>query len=186
MSKNIWVSADYHVWHSNILVHCSRPFASTLEMNEAIIANHNALVKPNDDFYHLGDFSWAGPDKTIEVLKRLNGKNKYMVRGNHDKVLENVSVAQHYKWLKDYYKLTIQDQGLKYKKQIIVLCHYPMRSWEQKNHNSFMLFGHCHSNLPDDAKLLSIDVGIDNFKYRPISYDEIKEIMKKRVEAWGK
>jgi len=180
MSKDTWFSSDYHFFHGNIIRHCGRTFGNWWEMNEAIIKNHNANVKPNDDFYHLGDFSLGQPGKTIEILKRLNG-NKYMIRGNHDKVLDKPEVQQYFIWIKDYYRLHIQDKDMRGGNQLIILCHYAMRVWDQSHRGeSWQLFGHSHHRLPDDPNSLSIDVGVDGYNYRPISFNEIREIMSKK------
>ncbi|MBQ3421921.1 MAG: phosphoesterase, partial [Romboutsia sp.] len=56
-------------------------------MNEKLIANWNAKVKPEDIVYHLGDFAFRGAnmnlDRIIEFYNRLNGK-KILIIVNHD------------------------------------------------------------------------------------------------------
>ena len=51
-----WIS-DLHFWHANIIKYCSRPFDNAFQMNEALVENWNAKVKPGDTVFHLGDFS---------------------------------------------------------------------------------------------------------------------------------
>ena len=58
-----------------------RPFSSTEEMDEAMVENWNAKVKPEDTVYHLGDVVIAR--RNLETVKRLNGR-KILIRGNHD------------------------------------------------------------------------------------------------------
>jgi calcineurin-like phosphoesterase family protein len=177
---NRWFSADFHLGHLNIIKYCDRQFSNTHEMNEAIIANHNACVQPDDEFYHLGDFSWMSVGYTIEALKRMNGK-KFMIRGNHDKILDRPEVQQYYTWIKDYHRLMVPDKSIRGGQQIIILCHYAMRVWDQKHRSSMMLYGHSHNGLPDDPTLLSIDVGVDCHDFKPFSYEEIKSIMEKKT-----
>lgn len=51
-------------------------------MNEALIANWNAVVAPEDTVYVLGDFALAA--RAVEqILPRLNGR-KILILGNHD------------------------------------------------------------------------------------------------------
>ena len=83
---NHLTSADYHLGHGKIIEYCNRPFSTSFQMNEAIIARHNERVKPDDMFYFLGDFCYKAGlncDKAEDWLARLNG-NKIMIRGNHD------------------------------------------------------------------------------------------------------
>ena len=46
----------------------------------------------------------------------------------------------------------------------MVMCHYPMVTWNQKPRGSIMLHGHCHGKLDEyNAKSMDLrfDVGID-------------------------
>jgi len=177
---NRWFSADYHLGHSNIIKYCGRPFANAHEMNEAIIANHNACVQPDDEFYHLGDFSMMGPGPTIEALKRLNGK-KFLLMGNHDKVLRKEEVQYYFNPIPAEHEVIIQDKSASHGRLIIVLSHYAMRVWNKSHWDSWQLYGHSHGKLPDDPALRSIDVGVDCHGFRPISYYEIRDIMAKKT-----
>jgi calcineurin-like phosphoesterase family protein len=151
-------------------------------MTEVILDNINSLVKPGDEFYHLGDFCWGSPATAIKLLKRINGK-KFMIMGNHDKVFRRADVAANVEWVKDLYGLTVQDPDAPQRKRYIVLCHYPLLSWAQKNHGSWHLHGHCHGKINEaNVGQYRLDVGVDSHNFKPLSYDEIKEIMA-RVKA---
>src|ERR1700722_3017579 len=79
----IFITSDQHYFHSKVREYCSRNFATVEEMNEALIANHNAVVQDNDIVWHLGDFSLS--EKVVPlILPRLKGTH-YLVAGNHDK-----------------------------------------------------------------------------------------------------
>ena len=89
MSK-IFLTSDTHYGHSKIIEYCKRPFSSVEEMNETLIANWNAVVKPQDHVYHLGDVTMLrgsvhGKEafQTIQLCQRLNG-HKRLILGNHD------------------------------------------------------------------------------------------------------
>lgn len=78
----IWVTADHHFGHKNIIQYCNRPFKTTDEMDYTLIEKHNRKVRPNDTVYHLGDFAlYATPQI---YLDKLNGRFIF-VKGNHDK-----------------------------------------------------------------------------------------------------
>ena len=64
-------TADTHFGHANIIRHCSRPFGSVDEMYEAIMATWNAVVKPGDTVWHVGDF--AAVKDHARYFDRLNG-----------------------------------------------------------------------------------------------------------------
>ena len=44
-----------------------------------------------------------------------------------------------------------------------------------------MLHGHCHGSLPDDPCALRLDVGVDVWGFKPVSYEQIKERMKTKT-----
>lgn len=172
-----WFTSDQHYCHANIIKFCNRPFGNVWEMNEALIENHNAVVKPDDHIYMLGDFCFRGnKGKAIEILKRLNGK-KFLIRGNHDQVACKEEVAPYFEWIKDYYELSVPDISAPRKEQKIVLMHYAMRVWNKSHWGTYHLYGHSHGSLPDDPTSRSFDVGVDCHDYRPICYDEVKVIM---------
>jgi len=91
---------------------------------------------------------------------------------------------------------------IKIGEQQIWLSHYAHRVWNKSHHGVFHLFAHSHNSLPDDPNSLSFDVGVDATAarlsglpsgktvvagttkpedYRPISFDEVVEIMSKKT-----
>ena len=187
-----YFTSDQHYDHANIIKFCSRPFDNAHQMNEALIANHNNTVGRNDDVIMLGDVVFKSSEKHARnLLSRLNG-NLFLV-GNHDKTTLKCSDMFH--WVKPIHELTIHDLDARGNKRLIVMCHYAMKTWNKSHHGSWNIFGHSHGGLPDDPKLLSIDVGVDAIAkmksvkgvllpedYRPISYEELKTIMVKRTK----
>jgi calcineurin-like phosphoesterase family protein len=176
MNRNFFI-ADTHFNHINVLKYTSRSFSCIEEMNESIIQNWNKEVRPEDNVFHLGDFGFHHPDEKYHptnILKRLHG-NKHLILGNHDK-----QPCKGWSSINQYLKINIQNQN---QNQLIVLLHYPMESWEQKHHDVWHFHGHCHGTLPDNPKILRIDVGLDAAclpKFAPISFEEICELMKKK------
>ena len=78
--------SDLHLGHANSLRFDNRPFNNVDEQDEVIITNWNRVNGANDTTWLLGDFSWYNPQKTIEVMRQLNGHIKLVV-GNHDRPL---------------------------------------------------------------------------------------------------
>lgn len=169
-----WFTSDTHWGHNNIVDFCKRPYASVEEMNEALIDNWNACVKPKDEIYHLGDVCFTG---SIAFLGRLNGRIHF-IRGNHDKrfvkLLERVKPTN-VEWIRHYHE--IRDGG----QLAAVLFHYPLGAWNCRHYGSMCLHGHSHGGYPfsyprsrENGKI--IDVGVDCWNYRPVSWAELKEL----------
>ncbi len=77
----VWYTSDQHFFHANIIDHCGRPFADVDEMNEALVDRWNAVVKPADAVWVVGDVALS--PKGLGPVARLNGY-KVLVAGNHD------------------------------------------------------------------------------------------------------
>lgn len=163
----IFFTSDTHFGHTNIIQHCSRPFSTVEEMDETLIRNWNYVVCPEDIVYHLGDFAWRNISRYIE---QLNG-NIHLIRGSHDKQIGNSS--QVFVTVTDLNSIVIGGQR-------IVLCHYAMRVWRASHFGSWQLFGHSHGRLRPVGK--QWDVGVDRNNFKPLSYEEIKEIMRLRAD----
>jgi calcineurin-like phosphoesterase family protein len=160
---NVWFSGDQHFSHARIIEYCKRPFDDVNHMNEILIQNHNSVVKPEDHVYHVGDFAFRNHQ---QFLKRLNGKHMICM-GNHDdrKEVEKANFI----WVR-------ATAGVYVGKQYIWLAHFSHRVWDKCHHGSFHVWGHSHGGLPDYGK--SCDVGVDNWSYMPVHYDQLVERFK--------
>lgn len=173
--------SDTHFGHSNIIKYSQRPYENVMEMNAALIKNWNAMVKPNDTIWHLGDFAFMPFPAFKNVLRQLNG-NINFVFGNHDKMID-----QNYDEILDQGKIrSIQSYAeVKVAGKMIVLFHYGQRVWNKSHHSSIHLYGHSHGSLPPHG--LSVDVGVDckeiTPEYRPIHLDEVLKYMAGRQTA---
>jgi len=178
----VFFTSDTHFCHTNIISFCNRPYESADEMNEGLISNWNSVVGKEDHIYHLGDVGMGGPaEKIITCVQRLNGK-KFLIEGNHDnKLTKNEDFRKEWEWIKSYYEFIYRehDTGTK---QLVVMSHYPFRSWNGSHRGSFALSGHTHNSLPESrpdfigaGKLL--DVGVDVHEFKPIAYSAMKSMM---------
>jgi len=154
-------TADTHFGHANIIHKCQRPFACAQEMDEALIANWNAVVRPQDTVYHLGDVAFRNRNSVTRILGRLNGQ-KHLVWGNHD----SNQLRKNPLWASStpYVEATVDGQRL-------VLFHYAMRVWSGLHRGAIHLYGHSHGSMPGTNA--SLDVGVDCWNYHPVSLDEI-------------
>ena len=169
----IYFTADLHFGHENVIQHCSRPFISADEMDEALIGNWNATVTAKDEVYILGDFTMRPATEAHGYLTRLKGR-KYFIRGNHDRFLKGFTPFENYfEWVKDYHELRINGQ-------CFVLFHYPILEWANYYRGSVHLYGHVHVS-ETSAKLLeglkgpAFNVGVDVNDYRPVSIEKVME-----------
>ena len=178
----IFFTADEHYFHMNrhggIIKYCGRPFENLEDMHETLISNHNEVVKGSDTVIHAGDFSMKNVDRTIEIIKGLNGKHIFLVSlvGGHDKVIRKISkrYPDLFECVPYIYELTLHN------KYHIVVCHYCMRVWPRSHYNSWHLFAHSHCRLEAIGK--SHDIGVDCNNYYPLSSDQIIEIMNKKSD----
>jgi calcineurin-like phosphoesterase family protein len=140
-------------------------------MNEGLIQKYNQKVSSKDTVYFLGDIIFGGPTKVNSILPRLNGF-KYLVPGNHDTI----------KHLEPYFERILPPiYNLRHEGHRVVLCHFPILSWESKHHGWYHFHGHSHGSIkkyPQDAGDYHkgcdriLDVGVDNCNYEPISLQE--------------
>ncbi|MCB9843641.1 MAG: metallophosphoesterase [Phycisphaeraceae bacterium] len=176
----IYFTADTHFGHANIIKHSRRPFASVEEMDAAIIDDINSLVAPHDWLYHLGDFSFRGGNPAA-YRARIRCRNMVLVLGNHDPIYADgrarSELASLFTSVSSLLNVTVQ---IKRQAQILVLCHYAMRTWYRSHRGAWHLHGHSHGSLPNDAESLSWDVGVDCNDYRPVGVPEIAEIMSRK------
>lgn len=176
--NNVFFISDTHFNHQKIIEYCNRPFSCVEEMNEALIANWNRTVGPNDHIFHLGDFAMGDVDEWNSILNRLNGKI-HLILGNHD--LLTISHG-----CPDKLEEICQQKIIMIGKHQIILNHYPMLCYAGADKNTWQLFGHVHTckkKTGSDAGRLQhllptqYDVGVDNNYYTPVSFEKIRVII---------
>lgn len=168
MKSKSYFTADWHLFHANIIKYCNRPFSGTAEMNSVILSRLNERVEEDDWLYFLGDMAFTEPDNLLYWLSKVRCKNICVIKGNHDKTA--ALIRDKFFWFKDLAEITVEGKS-------IVLCHYAMRVWRKSHHQAWHLYGHSHGTLPDDPTSLSMDVGVDTNNFYPYSFDEIDDKM---------
>lgn len=183
-APNLFFTSDYHAFHWNILsLGKGRPFSSIEEMHAVIADRHNAVVKPGDLVYFLGDFALKTKwQQALNFRKRLVG-NFYFILGNHDSVAKEIfrQAPDAFVWMKDLKTIKPKIDGI----PPITLCHYALRTFPGSHKGHWALYGHSHGMLPEDHSL-SFDVGIDCHDFSPVSIEQIAAKMKKKIPAWEK
>jgi calcineurin-like phosphoesterase family protein len=190
--SEIWMTADIHLDHANILEHMplrGEAFRNIHHMEDAFIDTINELVKPKDLLIIAGDFCWRA-GKCGHFRQRLNVREIYVARGNHDAA----SLAKHVSRMEHMLFLKLAGKHFH-------IQHYPCLSWGKMQHggihcygNSYdngcasdnegiHCYGHSHGMFEETLDELwpfrnSMDVGMDNAlqltgQFRPFHIDEI-------------
>lgn len=181
-----WFSADLHLGGLGIIQYASRPFKTVEDMNMRLIANINARCKPEDTLIHIGDFANYGRAKGLEG-SRVNPQeyvnnincNLILLEGDHDHNNRVKTVGKY---------LFLEIAGLQ-----VIACHHPT-FYEDKHDAELMRFarrtcgvalvGHIHErwkyrvDTVGGTKLININVGVDQWGYKPINDREIFEFCK--------
>lgn len=163
--SNLFITADTHFGHENILNYCNRPFKSLEHMDSELIRRWNARVKPFDQIIIAGDFMFhnsangkkgEGTTKTpYDYIKQLNGI-KYFIRGNHEKSNFNV--------------VRVKGLELSISNKDIWVTHRPQ---DMRLEYEINLVGHSHSafkfrKINTGEKIVyMVNVGVDQWDYYP-------------------
>lgn len=193
--SNIWVISDTHFGHENIIKYAGRPFNSAAHMDAELIANWNALVRPNDHIYHLGDVSMSrkGSEQAafIKLIKSLKG-HKRLLLGNHDHFPAKVYLDAGFekivgtgRWIDD-----------------LLFSHYPVHPGSL-GRNIANVHGHIHEQdspasavfegyetvWNEDSSHLKgqvqpyINVCVEKTNYFPIAIEDIKKEVRRQREV---
>lgn len=165
--------ADCHFGHASIIRSCNRPFASVEEMDAEIVRRWNAVVRPGDLVYHLGDWGWptgGDAERFRALFHSLHGR-KVLVLGNHDTRKDGSLRADlaELPWdRRPEHLLEVKDEGCR-----VVLGHYAQRTWNAAHHGAWHFYGHSHGRLPPLGR--SRDVGVDcpDVDFTPRSFNEL-------------
>ena len=168
----IYFTADWHLEHFNIIRYCNRPFKSTHSMQQELIRNFNTRVGPEDATFHIGDFTMLGAGqmgKVERVIPKLNGAH-HLILGNHDRM-------KPFQYVDVGFTSVHTSFPLEYKWAKFVLVHDPS-VYHILDDDVYLLHGHIHTlyrDLLPEKKV--INVGVDVWDYKPVSVEEILELI---------
>ena len=171
----IFFTSDHHFGHGGALALYRRPFPSVAAMDEGMVERWNAVVEPEDEVWHLGDFAVRQPAARVAtLLRRLNG-SKHLVFGNNDPPATTGQAG----WtsVAPYAELEIDGR-------LLILCHYPFRTWRASGKGALNLHGHSHGRL--SPQLRQFDVGVDVRDFRPVTLAEILTPPARRRRGGGR
>jgi len=168
-SPNVWFTADTHFGHENIIHYCDRPFDNAKDMDATLIANWNAVVKPKDHIWHLGDVAMGPRSKDSQyvgrIVRKLNGV-KHLITGNHDHNKRNWFIEVGFDTI--HYPYTLLPG-----KPFYSLIHNP-HEWKGVP-GAMLLCGHVHTAWRRKGNTLNI--GVDQWDYTPVSLATVQEVL---------
>jgi calcineurin-like phosphoesterase family protein len=180
LAMTTWFTSDEHYAHANIIRYCARPFADVEEMEQELIARHNARVRADDHVYHLGDFSL---DERIikRLLPRLSGKHT-LICGNHDKchpchkkyeaAARRYVVAGFTSVIRELTLGRFLLNHMPYTGDSLHEARYP--EWRPKDEGAWLFHGHVHEAWKVRDRM--INVGVDQWDYAPVSLEELEKL----------
>ena len=178
----LFLTSDSHLGHFNICKYCHRPFQSRSEMDQTLIKNWNEVVPEDGIVVHCGDFMLPHNEDIKEYnkyLNRLNGR-VLLLRGNHD--LASLD------WVSDKL-IAVRDQAMIVVDGVKIFAqHYPCAAFNGDYH----VYGHIHTLADgtcygidgDVTKVMrknTYDVGVDQNGYTPVSYWQLCDIFRKKM-----
>lgn len=189
--QNLFFTSDLHFGHRNVLKFCNRPWEDEKQMSQGLIDNWNSAVTNNDIVFVLGDTFWFNDSRSIKkVLSQLNGKEIYILPGNHcdfdayHRVDDpRIHLCQDIVCL----WLTSADFDRRHwhrKTMEIWMQHFPMSTWPHRENGAFHFFGHIHSQpgktegVDQDLALHwnQSDVGCDFWDWKPVCFERLLEL----------
>lgn len=206
--QRVWFLSDIH-WNHNpswpIPIWKARGYHSLEESNRHIIERINNLVREGDVLFSLGDLTLNCSEGQFEgLIGALRCRKIYSLWGNHPNPMVKIykrEIEGVYRNFKEKCGNCLLDNfeiyPFAYKNliflghhaeivvnnQYIVLNHYPLSIWNYMKNSSWALVGHSHhgfkGSLPDNKNGKILDVGWDGYK-KPLSFNEVKEIMDKK------
>lgn len=197
--SGVWFTSDLHLGHERINELADRPFRSREEADASMVALWNERVAPGDAVFVLGDIAMGTLTESLALVSTLHGV-KFLVPGNHDRVshLYHGSDAKKSAWSQAYRDaglIVLPDQHLHVLADgtEILLCHFPYVGDSQgeeryadarpEDTGLWLFHGHTHAHTVRSADHpRQIHVGVDAWNYAPVSFDELRQVMKETSE----
>lgn len=189
--SNTFIISDTHFGHEKCCTVFKRadgsplrPFANADEMNDEMIRRWNAVVRPHDKVYHLGDV--VINKRYLPLLNQLNGK-KRLIRGNHDIFPTRVYLE----YFDEIYGVRVLDD--------MILSHIPLARDSITDRFNVNVHGHTHAaeminpDTTDRVDYRYMNVCVEHTDYTPIAIDVLRDKIKNRqadngyvpMTAWG-
>jgi calcineurin-like phosphoesterase family protein len=180
MSNRFFIS-DTHFNHERALIFTDKvtgrkirgeEFEDVRQMNETMIYNWNAVVKPNDIVWHLGDVYFGPWGEANAILYRLNGRKK-LILGNHDHLTPEFT--------KHFEDVVLWKPE---KKDGFVFSHMPLAKSvvQEMGQIAINVHGHIHQNdSPVDTygyEVRWVNICVEKTNYAPVPFEALEKLKK--------
>jgi calcineurin-like phosphoesterase family protein len=167
---SLFFTSYHHFGHGGARGLFKRPFGTVAEMDAVMAARWNEVVGADDEVWHLGDFAVRqSAARTAGLLDALAG-TKHLIVGNNDGPA--TTALPQWTSVRHYAELQVDGTWL-------ILCHYPLRTWNRIGRGALNLHGHSHGRLAPLRR--QVDVGVDLWDFRPITLPEIRAHLRRRA-----
>lgn len=195
-----YFTSDTHYGHQNIIRFCDRPYTDVDHMNVDLVNRAAELLDVGDELWHLGDVALGTLDNTLTHLARI-AVNVTLVAGNHDRChpyngKRGERFVEIYRERCQLSELVLTNTTLTLSDSTEVhVSHFPyadsslggmddrhgdaiadkFASWRVPDDGSWLLCGHVHDSWRQKGRM--INVGVDAWGGRPVSEDQVIELI---------
>lgn len=162
----LWVIADTHFGHDNIVRLAHRPFAPD-EQDEVMLGRWREVVGPDDPILHLGDVAVASRQGIWSLIHGLPGRPKWLVRGNHDRDHRMPSIlAAGF--------TVIRPPSFLYRGWLVECTHQPIPARDLAARGRILnVHGHVHDNVEQAPDRRHVNVCVERTDYRPVRLERL-------------
>ena len=180
---NYYVS-DLHFGHKTVIYYGNRPYQTTEEMDEDLIARWNKKVGKFDTVYIVGDFTLKKEPSYINgILDRLNGE-KVLITGNHDLFIKHEECRSRFKEITPLLTMFAGREPWLKQAQKVTLCHYALVEWPGSRREpddpqyGYLIYGHAHGSINPIYRTHylaenAFNAGADVNGLEPVTMDEL-------------
>lgn len=80
--ERVWMTADLHLCHANVIRYCNRPFTDVTQMNKHLVSQ-TQKIRDGEWLVIVGDVAMGEHQLAMEWIRCIPGR-KVLVLGNHD------------------------------------------------------------------------------------------------------
>lgn len=192
-----FIISDYHFNHSKMVgdkttIETRKQFKSVKEMNDTIIANHNAVVTDDDIVYIAGDLGMTvRPKELFDILSRMKGQ-LWLVQGSHDNMVKYLNYLE----FNNYYlpngrkKFVFKLMGFRFKRNALTyyVTHFPLGIGTTRD-NMRNFHGHLHDAKSEEPNLFNVCVDSPELPEgmpfgAPLPLDVAMELLEHKWTSW--